>query len=300
MENKINKKNLFIILIVIIITSVFFIASCDTENETNIDTEGGNETDSDNQNNGTDTDTDTETDDENGVITEYKVNILRQFPHKGDRKFTQGFEIYKDYLYEGTGRTNQTSLKKIDIKTGDIIKQQNLEKYFPDNMYFGEGITFWNNEIIHLSWKREKAFVYTKDFEKTDKSYSYDTEGWGLTHNDEYLIMSDGSTYLYFRDPTSFEIVRKLDVGVSDINELEYVDGIIYANVWMKTFILMIDEESGDIVGKIDASNLLCSQLSNQDANAVLNGIAYDKNTQSFYLTGKECPVIYEAKFEKK
>lgn len=234
-------------------------------------------------------------------LKEYKVKVLREIEHKGDRLFTQGFEIYNGYLYEGTGQYTETALRKIDLKTGDVIKQQNLEEYFPEgNMYFGEGITVWNDEIIQLSWQKKKVYVFSLDFEKKDEEFTNNYDGWGLTHNDEYLITSDGSENLYFMDPETFEEVRKLYVGIKNINELEYVNGIIYANVWMKTFIIMIDEKTGEIVGKIDARNLLCCQLSDVDSNAVLNGIAYNPDSKTFYITGKRCPLIYEVIFEPK
>lgn len=228
----------------------------------------------------------------------YEVQIIREIPHKGDRLFTQGFEYYNNYLYEGTGRKRQTALKKIDIHSGEIISQLNVEDYYPNDIYFGEGITIWNNEIIQLTWKAKKAYVFSINFDKTDKSFTYNTQGWGLTHNNKYLIMSDGSKYLYYRDPTTFKIIDKKYIGIDELNELEYVNGIIYANVWKKKYILMIDDYSGRILGKIDAQNLICTQQNND--NDVLNGIAYNPVTNTFYLTGKNCPLIYEVKFKKR
>ncbi len=232
-------------------------------------------------------------------ITEYKVNVIRQIEHKGQRKFTQGLEIYQGYLYESTGLTTGTALKKIDLKTGDIIMEKKLEEFFPHSiMYFGEGITIWNGKIIQLTWKRKKAYVYSLHFTKEEREFEYQTEGWGLTHNDDQLIMSDGSQYLYFRNPETFELVRKLKAGIRRMNELEYVDGIIYANIWKKNYIIMIDELTGNIVGKINAAKLLCCKLSHRNTNSVLNGIAYNPLSNTFYITGKNCPLIYEVTFE--
>ncbi len=232
-------------------------------------------------------------------ISQYTVHVIRRLPHNGDRTFTQGLEIHEGYLYESTGRTAETALKKIDIETGEILFQQNLEEYFSQEMYFGEGITIWEEKIIHLSWQKKIAYFYTLDFKKTGREFHYDTEGWGLTHNDKFLIMSDGSRFIHFRDPETFEIKRTIDVGVENLNELEYVKGSIYANIWFEDFILVIDEISGTVTGKIDASELLCSQL-NKQTGAVLNGIAYDSRSDTFYITGKKCPDIYEVTFEKK
>jgi len=234
-------------------------------------------------------------------FAECKVKVIREIKHKGDRLFTQGFEIYKGFLYEGTGQEDKTALKKIDLKTGDIIKQKNIEEYFnAGNMFFGEGITVWNNTIIQLSWQHGKAHLYDLDFNLLNTEFNYDTEGWGLTRNSSQLIMSDGSEYLFFRNPETFEIERKMYVGVSDMNELEYVNGVIYSNVWMTNYIIMINENTGKVIGRIDASDLLCCKLQNQDHNAVLNGIAYNEETKTFFITGKNCPLIYEVIFEVK
>ncbi len=227
------------------------------------------------------------------------VKIVREMSHKGDRRFTQGFEIYNGYLYESTGQYDGTALKKLDIRTGQIVRQQFIEEYFSeDEIFFGEGITMWDDQIIQLSWKKGEAYFYDLSFNKLDKEFSYQTEGWGLTHDDKYLIMSDGSPYIYFRNPETFEIVNRKHVGVVNLNELEYVDGKIFANVWKEKYILMIDAESGDVLAKIDGSALLCANLSNKDSNAVLNGIAYDLVAKTFYITGKNCPLIYEVTFE--
>ncbi len=232
-------------------------------------------------------------------IIQCEVKVIREIPHKGERTFTQGFEIYDGFIYEGTGQYDETALKKLDMRNGQILRQQFIEEYFsPDEVFFGEGITIWNDQIIQLSWKKGEAYTYDMNFNKLEKVFTYDTQGWGLTHNDTQLIMSDGSPYIYFRNPETFEIEKEIYVGVADINELEYVNGIIYANVWKEKYIIMIDEKTGNILARIDGSELLCANLENQDSNAVLNGIAYDKETDTYYITGKRCPLIYEVTFE--
>lgn len=234
-------------------------------------------------------------------INECTVEIIRKIKHQGNRLFTQGFEIYNGYLYEGTGQYDETALKKIDINTGELIKQQNIEDYLSSGeKVFGEGITIWKDRVIQLTWKSGKAFTYNLDFEKQEKVFRYNTQGWGLTHNKKYLIMSDGSNNLYFRNPDTFKIEKILNVGTRRLNELEYVDGIIFANVWMTNYIVAIDEETGDVISKIDASELICCQLSDTDSDAVLNGIAYNSKSETFYLTGKNCPLIYEVRFVSK
>lgn len=232
-------------------------------------------------------------------IIQCEVKVIREIPHKGERTFTQGFEIYEGFIYEGTGQYDETALKKLDMRNGQILRQQFIEEYFPpEEMFFGEGITIWNDQIIQLSWKKGEAYTYDINFNKLENVFNYDTQGWGLTHNDTQLIMSDGSPYIYFRNPETFDIENEIYVGVSDINELEYVNGIIYANVWKEKYIIMIDEKTGSILARIDGSELLCANLENQDSNAVLNGIAYDKETDTYYITGKRCPLIYEVTFE--
>ncbi len=231
-------------------------------------------------------------------INKCTVEIINKFEHQGDRLFTQGFEIYNGYLYEGTGRYNETALKKIDMNTGELVKQQNIEDYLPSGeTVFGEGITIWEDRIIQLTWRSGKAFIYNLDFEKQEKEFRYNTQGWGLTHNKKHLIMSDGSDKLYFRNTNTFKIENILDVGIRRLNELEYVDGLIFANIWMTNYIIAIDEKTGDIISKIDASELICCQLSDTDSDAVLNGIAYNSKSNTFYLTGKNCPLIYEVRF---
>lgn len=232
-------------------------------------------------------------------ILDCVVKIIREMPHDGDRRFTQGFEIYNGYLYESTGQYDATALKKLDMRSGQIVRQQFIEEYFSeDEVFFGEGITIWNDQIIQLSWKKGEAYFYDMSFNKLDKEFNYQTEGWGLTHDDKNLIMSDGSPYIYFRNPETFEIIKRIHTGIVDLNELEYVDGIIFANVWKEKYIVMIDAETGDVLAQIDGSELLCANLAHKDSNAVLNGIAYDLVANTFYVTGKNCPLIYEVTFE--
>lgn len=284
-----NYRNILFIFIIIIM----FFTAVNCGSDTNNNTIRNYNTSNINKNNTSENNTKNKS-----TYTKYKVNVIREIDRDHERMFTQGFEIHKGIIYEGTGLFDETSLKKIDINTGEIIRQVKSEEINPNDIYFGEGITIWDDKLIQLSWKKGKAYTFNLKLEKLDAEFLYDTEGWGLTHNDKHLIMSDGSKYLFFRKPNTFEIVRKMYVGVSDMNELEYVDGIIYANIWKKDIIIMIDEESGKVTGIIYADDLLCCRLSEKDPNAVLNGIAYNPASETFYLTGKECPKIYEVTFE--
>lgn len=233
-------------------------------------------------------------------IPEYDIKIIRQIEHKGDRTFSQGFEIYNNILFESTGTFDKSALKKINIDTGEILLQKNLEDYFPKKDVFAEGLTIIDNKIIQLSWLNKKAFLYNLDFEKFEEEFRYKEEGWGLTNNGKYFIMSDGSNILYFRDINTFNIIKKLKIKIYDLNELEYVDGTIYANVFGENFIVMIDEKSGSITGKINTDKLSEIKLAEDDENKVLNGIAYNIETKTFFITGKEWPFIYEVIFIEK
>ncbi|MEA3497347.1 MAG: glutaminyl-peptide cyclotransferase [Bacteroidota bacterium] len=231
------------------------------------------------------------------VVEQLKVKIINQFPHE-KRKYTQGFEVYNGYLYESTGLDNKSSLKKINIKTGEVEKSVELTNFF------AEGLTILNDKLTILSYKRGIAIEYDLEtFEEKDVEFTYKTEGWGLTNNGSHLIMSDGSNKLFFYNAKTFEKEKVLNVKYEGeplyfINELEYVDGKIYANIYGSDFIVAIDIESGKVIADIDASNLICSQLSKSDPEAVLNGIAYNKKTKTFYMTGKKCNTIYEVVFE--
>jgi glutaminyl-peptide cyclotransferase len=245
-----------------------------------------------------------------GPIT-YRIVELGKIPHLGVYRFTEGLEYHDGYLYEGTGKTLGTVLKKIDPASGEILMQRKTSTLF--NLFFGEGITILDNKIIQLSWHNGKAFVYHLDtFNKVKvrhsgelfwhhKTFPYHTPGWGLTKNEDSFIMSDGSSNIYFRDFQDFSLQRALKVTlagkeVTGMNELEYANGIIYANIFPLDYILMIDAVTGQVVGNIPGKGLLCAEMPQKDN--VLNGIAYDPAEDVFYLTGKNCPWIYKVRFE--
>ena len=186
-------------------------------------------------------------------------------------------------------------MRKVEIKSGKVLKKINLNK-----KYFGEGITILNNKIYQLSWKEQTAFVYDLNFSLLNK-FKYQGEGWGLTNDGQQLIMSDGSEYIYFRDPDTFQINKIIKVEVNNqslknINELEYLNGFIYANIWQKDYILKIDAESGVVKAYLDLSNILDQKY--KETADVLNGIAYDPQTETFLVTGKLWPKIYRIKLK--
>lgn len=227
-------------------------------------------------------------------INSLEYEILAEYKHDTEA-FTQGLEIYNNFLYEGTGRYGESTLRKIDIQSGKILRKIHL-----DSKYFGEGITILNDKIYQLTWTENTAFVYDLNFNLL-KKIEYQGEGWGLANNGQHLIMSNGSQYLFFRNPDTFEIIKKIKVEISeekltDINELEYLDGFIYANVWQKDYIIKIDAETGTVTAYIDLSNILEEKY--QEKVNVLNGIAYDAQNKSFLITGKLWPKIYRIKLK--
>ena len=227
-------------------------------------------------------------------VTNYSYEIVSTYPHDNGA-FTQGLVFKDDVIYEGTGLYGESSLRKVELETGRVLKSYDLPE-----QYFGEGITVFQDTIIQLTWKSKKGFVYDKNDFKLLRDFTYDTEGWGLTHDGERLIMSDGSSTLYFIDPDTFSIIRHIEVVHNDtpidkLNELEYINGQIYANIWQTDYIAIIDPQSGMVSGWIDLSGLLSSQQYGEPVD-VLNGIAYDAANNRLLVTGKLWPHLFEIK----
>ncbi len=231
--------------------------------------------------------------------------ITNVYPHNTG-SYTEGLEWHDNAIYESTGDPDykgKSKLAKIDLLTGKDIQKITLAKE-----YFGEGMTVLNGKIYQLTYKEYKCFVYDFATFKKLKEFNYTGQGWGMTNDGKYLIMDDGSNNLYYRDPVNFQVVKV--VGVADnngplasINELEYVDGFIYANVYTTNTIVKIDPATGKVVAKADFSYVLNKYapgaISDEDqANAaVLNGIAYDSAGKRFFITGKYWPKLFEVKF---
>lgn len=234
---------------------------------------------------------------------EIKFTVETQHPHDVN-SFTEGLHFYEGRLYESTGSPDnvpqaRSLLGPVDLKTGKIEVKAELDK----NIYFGEGSVFLNGKIYQLTYKNQTCFIYdAKTFQNIGKFNYTNREGWGLTTDGKSLIMSDGTSYLYFLDPVSFAVTKTLDVAEGGrvtefLNELEYIKGYIYANVWMTNTVVKIDPNTGDIVGKMDLSSLLMESKTRNPASLETNGIAYDSISNKVMVTGKLWPTIYEIKF---
>ena len=227
----------------------------------------------------------------NSEPTEYSYKIINVYPHD-ENAFTEGLLIDDGFLYESTGLYGNSSLRRIDLETGEILKLHSLP-----TQYFGEGITIVGNKIVQLTWLSEKGFVYDKETFDLLQDFSYSTEGWGITYDGSKLIMSDGTSTLHFLDPDTFQETGEINVSfdnltVEDLNELEYVQGRIYANIWHEEKIAIINPQTGEVEGWINMSGI--QNMENRDSEDVLNGIAYDPQSERLFVTGKRWPQLYE------
>jgi glutaminyl-peptide cyclotransferase len=224
--------------------------------------------------------------------------IVKTYPHN-TKFFTEGLEISNGMVWEGTGEYGQSGIYKTNINTGKILQSLEL-----DDQYFGEGITVMNNKIYQLTYKTKLGFVYNLEtLEKIDSFSFSSAEGWGLTNDGQYLIMGDGSNVLTYIDPKTYQPVKKLQVysdknAVVYLNELEYSDGYIYANIYTTNLIAKIDATTGKVIQKIDLEGIL-SMNSDKQVD-VLNGIAIDQATKKMYVTGKYYPQLFEIRIVKK
>lgn len=223
----------------------------------------------------------------------HTYKVIHEYPHDPGA-FTQGLIYHGGVLYEGTGYWEQSSLRKVALETGEVLQQRMLNE--PGQRMFGEGITLWGDKLIQLTWRAKQGFVYDlNSFERTAR-FTYPTEGWGLTHDNTRLIMSDGTATLYFLNPDTFEQIGHIqvkdgDTPVKNLNELEYVEGEVYANVWLTDTIVRIDPDNGHVLGRINLAGLLSERSGSED---VLNGIAYDPQNQRLFVTGKFWPKLFE------
>ncbi|MEJ2363496.1 MAG: glutaminyl-peptide cyclotransferase [Deltaproteobacteria bacterium] len=224
----------------------------------------------------------------------FGYRIVNRYPHDPNA-FTQGLVFVDGFLFEGTGLHGRSSLRKVELATGTILQRINL----PARL-FGEGVTVFGNKVIQLTWRANLGFVYDKDTFQLIETFHYPTEGWGITHDGEQLIMSDGTSTLYFLHPDTYKRVGLLKVHdrkvpVSALNELEYVQGLIFANVWRTNKIAQISPETGEVLAWIDLRGLLRPQDRVQRVD-VLNGIAYDQVNNRLFVTGKLWPRLFEIK----
>ncbi len=229
------------------------------------------------------------------ALQDYK--IVATYPHD-KTSFTEGFEFYRDTLLEGTGQKGMSYLRKYDYKTGKVFKQNDLEA-----QYFGEGITVINNKIFELTWQEKTGFIYDANTFKLIKTFKFDKdiEGWGMTNDGKYIYQSDGTEKIWKMDTETQKMVSFINIysgskKISHVNELEYINGKIYANVWQKDLIAIIDANTGAVEKIIDGSKL--RKAANAPADDVLNGIAYRAKTNTIFVTGKNWDKTFEISLE--
>jgi glutamine cyclotransferase len=225
------------------------------------------------------------------AVPEYTVTVVKTFPHD-PRAFTEGLLYQNGFLYESTGR--DSSIRKVTLETGAVVLQRAIDK-----QYFGEGIVIWNKRLIELTWKNQIGFIYAADTFKPLSNFHYVGEGWALTRDASHLYMSDGTSDLRVLKPDSLAESSRIHVTcdgkpVKNINELEWVKGEIYANIWLTNVIVRIDPASGKVVGLVDLTDLTALAGSHGDAIDVPNGIAYDAADDRLFVTGKLWPALYQ------
>ena len=224
-----------------------------------------------------------------------RVTVVNTYPHDRDA-FTQGLQFVDGVLYEGTGLNGRSSIRTVDLATGKVLQKRDVAE-----QYFGEGITVWKDQIVQLTYQSGLGFVYDRKTFAPVRSFKYTGEGWGLTNDGRSIIMSDGSEYLRFLDPVSLAEQRRIKVtangqAVKNLNELEFVKGEIYANVWQTDHIARIDPATGRVKGYIDLGGLLSPR--ERASTDVLNGIAYDAAKDRLFVTGKLWPKVFEVKIQ--
>lgn len=233
------------------------------------------------------------------AIPVYDYKVVHTYPHDTGA-YTEGL-FYKDgFFYESTGQTGTSTVRKVDLASGEVVQRHNLP-----SRYFGEGIIDWKGHLVQLTWQSHTGFVYDLATFKQQRSFSYPGEGWALTRDDQHLYMSDGTPTLRILDPQTLAQTGSIHVTadgkpVGSLNELEWVKGEIYANVWLTNHIARIDPATGHVVGWIDLTGLFDSKLSGDPDNDVLNGIAYDAKGNRLFVTGKRWPSVFEIKLIKR
>jgi glutamine cyclotransferase len=230
------------------------------------------------------------------VPAQYTYTVLKTFPHD-IHSYTQGLVFVDGILYEGTGGYEQSKLRREELTSGKALQEISLSPSF-----FGEGLTYFDAHLYQLTWKSGTGFIYDKDDLKKTGQFSYGTEGWGLTTDHTRLIMSDGSSNLYFYDK-KFSLLGKLQVcdtqgPVERLNELEYIDGMVYANVYQTNRIVIINPKNGKVLGSADLSGILPKSDYTSDTD-VLNGIAYESASKKLYVTGKNWPKLFEIRLNR-
>ncbi len=228
----------------------------------------------------------------------YTCDVVAVRPHDRSAS-TQGLVFLQGILLESTGLNGQSSLRKVDLESGNVLQRIDLPAH-----YFAEGIAVLNGTIFQLTWQNKKGFVYDLESFQLEKEFSYQGEGWGLTTDGHWLIMSDGTDQIRFLDPATFEEKRRITVlvhgrPVNLLNELEYIRGELFANVWGTDYVVRIDPVTGRVLGVVDFSGLLAPRNRDEDTD-VLNGIAYDAIGDRLFVTGKQWPALFEVRLKLK
>ena len=226
------------------------------------------------------------------IVREYDFKIIQRYPHS-PQVFTQGLEYREGLLYEGAGKVGESMVLKRRLASVEPVRSAVLAEPM-----FGEGITILDQRLYQLTWQSRRGFIYDAESLTPTGEFEIRGEGWGLTNNGRQLIMSDGSNSLIFLDPENFEVVKELKVRyhgkpLDMLNELEWIDGVIYANVWLTDWIVMIDPDNGKVIGQVSLAGLLPANERTDKSN-VLNGIAYDDRVQRLFITGKYWPLLFE------
>lgn len=228
----------------------------------------------------------------------YTFQVINAWPH--DRAaYTQGLEIHQGSLYESTGQHGSSSLRQVELQTGRVLRKVDVPR-----QYFAEGLTVFQGKIFQLTWQSHKGFVYDLNTFELLNEFGCESEGWGLTHDGRSLILSDGTNQIRFLNPVNYRVEKSIKVFDGDrpvmrLNELEYIKGEIYANIWETDWIVRLDPETGKVLGWIDLKNLLPQSDRSMTTN-VLNGIAYDEAGDRLFVTGKLWPKLFEIRLKKR
>lgn len=233
-----------------------------------------------------------------GAVPVYTYEVVNTFPHDPEA-YTQGLVYHEGALYESTGLYGSSSLRRVELQTGRVLQRVAVPRE-----YFAEGLALFQGRLLQLTWQAQKGFIYDLQSFRQVGEFRYRGEGWGLTHDGEALIMSDGSPQIRFLDPATFQVRRIISVNeqgrpVPQLNELEYIRGEIYANVWQTDRIARIDPATGSILGWIDLSGLLPAEDRRREVD-VLNGIAYDEANDRLFVTGKLWPKLFEIRLRRR
>ncbi len=231
------------------------------------------------------------------AVPVYTAEVVHTYPHD-PTAFTEGLFYLKGFLYESTGLEGHSTIRKVRLDTGAVLQKIDIPA-----QYFGEGIVEWRGHIISLTWKSQVGFVFDLATLTKQRQFSYSGEGWALTRNDKELIMSDGTPELRFLDPATLKETHRITVTIdgkalANVNELEWVKGEVYANVWQTDWIVRIDPSSGRVVGAINLSGLLKPEDKVPGQTDVLNGIAYDAKNDRLFVTGKYWPKLFEIRLQ--